>query len=325
MRGARGSYNAKGLKDAAAKAERALREHPPGKQQYVDLTLQEITTREELFQPREFVLGERKVSTPHVKKLAKHMGYKQSQQLDPIVVINLGAWVCVDGHHRIAAYESRKHKGTINCEWFRGTVRQAIDASVSLNNKVRLEIPLEDRQENAWKRTLLGWGSKSAVGALCGVSEGTVSLMRRVKARYDGGDGADIAKKFARELGQPLEITSWSKARLTWLGLGGREVDEHAEAGRLARSMRSRMEDRLSRDAMTTARALAIYDPDLPVRLCSALRTDIGERLKQGPAATDDELGVAMIDALSLLNARELGKLKDAIGVVMEEGQSGAF
>lgn len=324
MRGARGNYNAKGMTDAAAKAERTFEPHPPGNQQYPRLRWQDVTTRTELFQPREFVLGERKVSTKHVKKLALRMGQTQGE-LDPIVVINLGPWVCVDGHHRLAAYERRGHKGTIKCKWFRGTVWEAVDASLSLNNIIKLEIPLEDRQENAWKRTLLRRGSKSKVVADCGVSEGTVALMRRVKARYDGGDGGAIARKFARELGEALEAVSWSKARLTWLGCGGREVDEHAEAGRLAKSMRSRLEDRLSRDATTTARALAIYDPDLPVQLCAALRTDIGERLKQGPAATDDELGAAMIDALSLLNASELRKLKDAIGVVMEDGQPDAF
>jgi hypothetical protein len=42
-------------------------------------------------------------------------------------------------------------------------------------------------------------------------------------------------------------------------------------AGRLARSMRSRLEGRLSEDPEVTARALAIYDPKLPTPLTEAL------------------------------------------------------
>jgi hypothetical protein len=324
VRGARGSYNAKGMKAAADKAERAFKPHPQGKQQFIDLTLAQVTFRLELFQPREFCYGERKTSPSHVKKLAKHISIKG--QLDPVLVIKLGEeWVCVDGHHRIAGYQKEGWAGTIKCEWFTGTVRQAIAASMSLNNTIHLEVPREDRQERAWKHTILGWGSKREIHLLCGVSDGTISEMRRVKARYDGGDGEDLARKFQEALRAPLDETSWSKAHLTWLGAGPREIDENAQAAKLAKSMRSRMENRLADDATVTARALALYDPDLPAQLYAALRSVIGHGMKPGAAVADDEIGAAMIDTLPVLSADELSKLKQALEAAMVEGQPMAF
>jgi Recombinase/ParB-like nuclease domain len=54
--------------------------------------------------------------TPHARRIGI------DGELDPVLVIRLGKeWVCVDGHHRIAAYRLRKHKKPIRCEWFTGS------------------------------------------------------------------------------------------------------------------------------------------------------------------------------------------------------------
>lgn len=78
-------------------------------------------------------------------------------------------------------------------------------------------------------------------------------------------------------LAGPLMETTWSLARLAHLHAEPAEVDAEKKAGQLARSIRSRLEDRLSKDATVTARALAIYDPELPEPLRAALANDRSE------------------------------------------------
>jgi hypothetical protein len=58
-------------------------------------------------------------------------------------------------------------------------VREATDESLRRNEKTHLEVDQGDKAEEAWKRTLLGWGSKAQVVNLTGCGEGTVAKMRR--------------------------------------------------------------------------------------------------------------------------------------------------
>jgi hypothetical protein len=245
------------------------------------------------------------VDTGHVKKLRKKIGYKG--ELDPILVIKLGEqWVCVDGHHRLAAYEQEGRDKPIKCEWFKGTVREAYDASMGRNDVAKLEVPKEDRYENAWKRVLLGFGSKKEIVKLCSVGEGTVALMRRVKARYDGNHGAGLMKKFRTELGDPLEETHWSKAHLIFLNVEEKEVDKHAEAVKLAKRLRSSVDDRLSFDPAITAKAVEIYDHDLVKPLLRQLQFIVEPWTKATGIYTPGDVAAAKLD----LKHRE--KLTDA-------------
>jgi hypothetical protein len=269
MRGS-ASNTAGTLKTALEAAEAQKTERPDGTT-HVDLKPGQVTMRPELFQPREFSYGARITDTVYVKKLAGQI--KLVGELDPIAVIRMGdAWVCIDGHHRLAAYKHVKWQGAIRCEWFGGSVREAVDEAVSRNRTVKLEVPKEDRQEQAWKRVLLGWGSKREIALLCGVSETIVAMMRRVKARAEGS--TKEAQEMRGRLAGPLMETTWSLARLAHLHAEPAEMDAEKKAGQLARSIRSRLEDRLSRDPAVTARALAIYDPELPEPLRAALAND---------------------------------------------------
>src|SRR5882762_8008040 len=100
--------------------------HPQTKPAYVDLRPDQVEMRPELFQPREFAFGAKDTDKQYVKKLAGEI--ETAGELDPILVIRLGeAWVCVDGHHRVRAYQRAEWEGTIKCEWFGGSVREAVD------------------------------------------------------------------------------------------------------------------------------------------------------------------------------------------------------
>jgi ParB/Sulfiredoxin domain len=188
-----GKHTAKAFAEALSKAEEQLVPRTEKDPRYVRLRLSEIELRPQLFQPREFLYGAREVDKAHVRKLEGRMRYKG--ELEPIVVIKLGkSWVCVDGHHRLAAYQKKGWKKQLKCQWFTGSVREAADASVSNNDVVKLELRPEDRYENAWKRELLNdpYWSKSRLVSICGVGERTVSEMRRAKKAYQGNDEFSI-------------------------------------------------------------------------------------------------------------------------------------
>jgi hypothetical protein len=315
------------MKEARAWAEKVFEPHPEGKQQYVDLTIHQVVTKPELFQPREFSYGAREVDKGHVKQLQSQMRYKENQELDPVLVIKLGdAWVCVDGHHRLAAYARDGRTKAIRCKWFNGDVRQAINASRLVNNIVKLNVPREDRYENAWKLTVLGWGSKREVRETCGVSDGTIGNMRRVKALYDGEHGAEQAARFKQRLEDEggtadLEEVSWSKASMIWREVEPKALDAHDRAAKLAGALRSRMERGLSEDPKVTAEALALYDEDLPVPLYNALGAMLRRRWVTG--LVDGEGLTEELEELVLAKTppEDLQRLRAAVDRKIEEAQ----
>jgi hypothetical protein len=85
--------------------------------------------------------------------------------------------------------------------------------------------------------------------------------MRRVINAYKdpGSDG----KLFRERLRTKLENTSWSEARTAFNNLPQKKVDQHEAAAKLARRIRSSLQDFLSRDYAVTVDALALYDFDL--------------------------------------------------------------
>ena len=234
----------------------------------VSIKPSKIKTRPELFQVREFAFGLKHTDKEHVKKLERAIG--MVGELDPPVVIKIGGeWVCVDGHHRIEAYAKAGWRQPINCVWFGGTVQEAVIELMRLNSKDRLNVPQRDRLEMAWKLELLGKHSKAEIVKLCGVAEGSVAKMRVIKKLY--ADKNDIgAKLFRKRLGGILEESSWANARLAYAGVEPTARDDEERAAKLARRLGARMTNLLSREPRITARALTIYDPDLPSALIEA-------------------------------------------------------
>ena len=288
-----GAHSARELELAVAKAETQLK-RPKGPNETVLLMPSEIKTRPELFQVREFSFGMRETDPDHVKTLTHNIGIHG--ELDPITIIKLGTkFVIVEGHHRLAAYKSAQWMQPLKCMWFPGSVHEAIDESMRANAKDRLNVPLADKAEHAWKRTLLGWGSKAKVAKMCGVSESTVAQMRRLKrlAQENSEEGAQFRRRIGGREG--LMDTSWYSAKLAALGLEPEKIDDEERAERLARRIRARLDDLLSRDAQTTARALCLYDPELPKKLIAAWK------------ATGTEGGADHIDTVLTATDKVLG------------------
>ena len=261
---------AKVLKKGIADAEkyRWVRDRPADG--IVKIKPSQIKTQPELFQIREFSFGLRQTDSEHVKKLARAI--RTVGELDPLVVIRIGSeWICVDGHHRIEAYKKAEWRDPIKCVWFDGSVREAVDEFMRLNGKDRLNVPQRDRLETAWKLVLLGGHSKAEIVELCCVGDGSVAHMRRLAKVYGLKDEAG-SKLFRKQLGVPLDEASWTSARLAFIGVEPKERDDEEEAAKLAKRINSRLTNLLSRDPRITARALAIYDPDLPKALIAAWR-----------------------------------------------------
>lgn len=274
---------AKVLKTEMAIAERlrSVRKRPADG--IVSIKPFQIKTLPELFQVREFSFGLKSTDTEYVKKLLRAIN--TVGELDSPVVIRIGKkWVCVDGHHRIGAYNRAGWRSPIKCVWFGGTVREAVDESMRLNGKDRLNVSQRDRLEMAWKLVLLGDHSKAEMVTLCCVGEGSVAHMRRVKKTYDlKGDVG--AKLFRKQLGLPLEESSWTNARLAFAGVEPKERDDEEDAAKLARRINSGLTNLLSRNPSITARALAIYDPNLPSALMDAWKGQ-DARLEDGEDTT---------------------------------------
>jgi hypothetical protein len=259
---------------------------------YADLNVKQITTRMELFQPRRFSAGLRAVDPRHVKQLKTRIDRKG--ELDPVLVVRLGdEWVCVDGHHRIAAYGQEKPNGTIiKCEWFRGSALEAANESLRLNEVIKLPVNQPDRFEEAWRRTVNGWGSRREVSTLAGVSSGMVSMMRRVVNQHRE-QSTPHGRELRAKLGPDLSIYSWSRVRAEWVGITPAERDKEADAAKLARLINNKLTNLLSTDAAVTAQALWLYDQELCRELVSELKQCVERetgRETEGAQGTEEEI-----------------------------------
>jgi hypothetical protein len=264
---------------------------------YIELEPQSIKQRLELFQPRRPGYGLRTLDTNHVNALVTRI--KRRGELDPPLVVKLETvnpytgevdgheWVVVDGHHRLEAYRKAKHTGTIRCQWFGGSVRAAMDASVYRNEKVHLPIDQGDKAEAAWMRTLLDWNgkdwssSKQQIVKLTGCGEGTVAVMRRmVKLHHNYRTGAHkhpMGERLYNRLGPDLSKHSWSKVNRVRLDLSPEQESKDDAAAKIARQLNSRMPILRTLDPEITARALWLYDRDLCPKLVAALQALSGE------------------------------------------------
>jgi hypothetical protein len=121
----------------AAEEQHKTSKRPQTTPAFVHLRPDDIEMRPALFQPREFAYGATEVDGQYVERLVGEIGI--TGELDPILVIRLGeAWVCVDGHHRVKAYRKAKWEGTIKCEWFGGSVREAVNEGMRRNRTIKL-------------------------------------------------------------------------------------------------------------------------------------------------------------------------------------------
>jgi hypothetical protein len=284
------AYTTEAREEALADAERRLiREgHTPT----IFLRPKQIKTMPELFQPRMFSYDGRATDEKHVKELVD--GIKTDGKIEPpplVIKLKHKGFVIVDGHHTLAAYKKVKENEQIECEWFKGTVRQAWDEAVRRNRKDKLPMHKHDKTHAAWERVLIGGWTAQQIKDATGKSVRTVRTMNKVKkAACRGG-------KFQRALienvtGMETEVTddreeaalaclkriSWTRARLLYAGVDAQEATEEEKAERLARKLGGNIPDKLMLEPRVIALALKLYRSELPEQL-----KDAWEDLKNHP------------------------------------------
>jgi hypothetical protein len=282
---------AKVVMNALAQAE-AEHERPPAhsrKPRVVRVDPKEVEFWLELFQPRKFREGLHEVNAEHVKELAGRILRKG--ELDPITVIKIGGrWYCVDGHHRLAAYRAQKWKGPIKAEWFAGSLREAMDYSVERNEVAKLPIDNADKRDEAWRRVVMGWGSKAAIVQKTGASDGTVAKMRRILAAYE--KQTEEGQRLKQQLGGDIRDCMWAPVQQAWDGYKPGDFNLEEAAGVLSRTIGKRLTNRLKQNIDVTALALWYYDAGMCAPLASALHRIVREK-------TNEQRALESIERLS--------------------------
>jgi hypothetical protein len=87
----------------------------------------------------------------HVLELANTIA-ATGRPLDPILVFNAGdKFYVVDGHHRLAAYDTAGWAKVIPVSVGEGSLEQAADAGLKRNSKNTRNLSRKEKQEAAWK------------------------------------------------------------------------------------------------------------------------------------------------------------------------------
>lgn len=241
------------------------------------LKVDDITTKESLFQPREGLNEE------HVETLRRIR--KDGRELDHVLVIQVGPLtILLDGHHRLEAYH--RHPAGDLCipvEFFAGSLEEALDAAGEANTRARLQMTAEERQNFAWRRTVLGIGSIKQVSRVAGVSERSVTTMRQVRDRIANGGGPTPSMK-------PGFFGTWREARKAVREDSGEasfDYEEHmeAKARQLAGDLYKRHGTAFTREPAMTARVLEIMFGDRIGEVLKALR----DRVECDPEEEDEE------------------------------------
>jgi hypothetical protein len=188
--------------------------------------------------------------------------------LDPLLVLQVGdRFYVIDGHHRLASYDTARWTGDIPAKVFGGTLAQAYLEALRLNSRNKLPMTKENKQEAAWKLVRLQDGSsREQISEWTTVSTSNVSNMRRVlKKLQELERGADAI---------PIDELTWRRAlREDWATEdGGKEWDadewKEREANEIVEAlMKANIGFTLKKQPEITAMALEKLDPSLPEAL----------------------------------------------------------
>jgi hypothetical protein len=115
---------------------------------------------------------------------------------DAILVFRAGdKFYVVDGHHRLAAYDTARWTKAIPVSVGEGSLEQAMDAGLKFNSKNTRNLSRKEKQEAAWKLgKRMPRPTRERVSELTGVSPSAQDGMRRIlkKLRDAAGTEGDI-------------------------------------------------------------------------------------------------------------------------------------
>jgi hypothetical protein len=203
-------------------------------------------------------------SDDHIFRMAQAL-QQQRTPLPPIIVFPVGdVFYVMDGHHRLAAYDTARWTKAIPAQVYRGSLEAAWRSALGRNSRDKLPMEQEDKTAAAWRIVKKDddRDSISSIMTLTGVAKGTVNNMRRVWRTIDDGKHGDANE---------LQALTWAKARRL---AEGREDDmeledwKAKEADELVKALqRAKLIPRLTKNPDITALALAQLAEGLPAAL----------------------------------------------------------
>lgn len=251
---------------------------PPAVAQPRKLPLAEIGELPDVFQHRTPGAIDQRM---HIKELARAL--RTGNPLEAIAIFWAGKqWVCVDGHHRLAAYRVEKWTRGVPVTVFVGTVSQAmLRAAWNTKDKLRMDKP--EKMNTAWRLVITGGLTKRAIVEGASVSDGTVGHMRRVEEALS-----------QREPGIDLSELTWERARRKHLGEDSRT---HEDMDDLLQAQAQATADKLVKALGTQKHwtreillmALEIYDRNLPAAAVEYWHEQARESVEGRKAWDEDE------------------------------------
>ncbi len=231
------------------------------------LPLSAIKLWPKVFQHRDFVGHDSKA---HVLKLTAAIKKNKGKTLDPITVWWDGkGWVCIDGHHRHAAYVAAKLdiQHIIPVEVFEGSIDRAMATAARRNKGDKLAMTRAEKSDAAWHLVTMTQLSKEETAACAGVSESTIASMRKVfnqleERANNGGDDLEVTS------GSDCRELRWAEAQRLAAGHEASDFDQEAENEKKAQAMALELRKAIGSEGRKypeiLARALEIYSPRLP-------------------------------------------------------------
>lgn len=211
-------------------------------------------------------------SKAHIRGLAD--AAKAQGKLTPVTVWWSGKhWVCVDGHHRMAAYVMagiRVHE--VPVEVFKGDPADALARAAETNSMDKLPMTKAEKVNAGWRLVVMGEAlSKAKQAHSAGISERQIAAMRSVKKRLIAGGTTP----------EKLAEMSWEAARRASAGEAPSEWSDEEEERRvqeMALALRKALGATAEAQPEIFARAVQVYS----TRLAKALEGWFGGDHEEG-------------------------------------------
>jgi hypothetical protein len=236
----------------------------------VDLARDSIRVAAGVFQwriPRRNMLP----SDDHIFGMAQAL-HRQRTPLTPIIVFPVGdVFYVMDGHHRLAAYDTARWTKAIPAQVYQGSLDAAWRSALGRNSRDKLPMSKEDKTSAAWRIVKKNdpRDSIASTANLSQVSESTVDNMRKVWRTINDGKHGDPKE---------LQALTWGMARMRAAGREDwAELEDwrEQEANKLVDALhRAKLIGRLTKSTDILALVLEKLGEGLPAALMEEWREE---------------------------------------------------
>jgi hypothetical protein len=220
----------------------------------------------------------------HIYMLAKAIKDNE-KPLDRLLVFPVGtSFYVIDGHHRLAAYDTAGWTKAIPVEVFAGTLTEAQLRALACNVKDKLAMTTQAKSAAAWRITKERLGALSAeqVAQLTGVSRRQVFYMKRIWKELNEQEDLtdeDRAKLPKLTWKQACDMRDGKKPEMTDYDYDDWKYQKAEEVVDLIR--KNNVAVGLLKDLGVTAIALRMLHEGLPERLIEEWASDHQELIEE--------------------------------------------